>query len=82
MQGFRANTPYQGEELIYDPAVPARFLLRCTRNVGATPGMCLHERRLGTADATVRFPRDWLKDWRDVANGIDRLIFSLRPAES
>jgi hypothetical protein len=77
---FRTGTPYQGEDLIHDPAAPARFLLRCTRGVGATPGMCLHERRIFTADVTVRFPRAWLADWRAVAGGIDRLMTSLRPA--
>ena len=81
-QAFRANTPYQGEDLIYEPASPARFLLRCTRAIRSTPGMCLHERRLAGADVTVRFPRDWLKDWRDVASGIDRLIASLKPTDN
>ncbi len=79
---FRANTPYQGEELFYDPAAPERFVLRCTQKVGATPGMCLHERRIATADVTVRFPRDWLADWRAVADGIDRLIGAMRSAGS
>jgi hypothetical protein len=79
-RGFRHGTPYQGEELIYDPVAPERFLLRCTRSVGVTPGICLHERRIATADITVRFPRDWLDDWREVANAIDRLIASLRLA--
>lgn len=78
---FRSGTPYQGEDLIYDPAVPERLLMRCTQSFGGTPGTCLHERRLGTADVTVRFPRDWLTDWRAVANGIDRLIAKLRAAE-
>jgi len=41
--------------------------------------MCLHERRIKTADVTVRFPRDWLTDWRSVASGIDKLLGSLRP---
>ena len=77
---FRAGTPYQGEDLIYDPAAPERFLLRCTNRIGAAPGMCLHERRISTADVTVRFPRDWLADWRGVADGIDRVIASLRPS--
>ena len=26
------------------------------------------------ADLVLRFPRDWLGDWRAVAGGIDRLI--------
>ena len=79
-RGFRAGTPYQGEELIYDADRPERFLLRCTHKIGITPGMCLHERRIGTADVTVRFPRDWLADWPAVADGIDRLMTMLRPA--
>ena len=76
---FRANTPYHGEDLFYDADAPERFVLRCTRKVRTTPGMCLHERRIAGADVTVRFPRDWLSDWRAVATGIDRLIDGLRP---
>jgi hypothetical protein len=79
-RAFRAGTPYQGEELIFDAGAPERFLLRCTHAVGGTPGMCLHERRIATADVTVRFPRDWLSDWRPVADGIDRLLSALRPS--
>jgi hypothetical protein len=65
------------EDLIYDPAAPERFLLRCTRQVGSTPAMCLHERRIDGADIMLRFPRAWLSDWRAVAGGIDRLIARL-----
>ena len=67
VRAFRSGTPYQGEDLIYDPAAPERFLLRCTQPFAGTPGMCLHERRLGGADVTVRFPREWLADWRATA---------------
>jgi hypothetical protein len=75
---FRDGTPYQGEELIYDEAASG-FLVRCTRNgAGATLGMCLYDQRIGLADITVRFPRDWLDDWRNVASRIDQLIKSLR----
>jgi hypothetical protein len=74
VHAFRSETPYQGEDLIYDPAAPERLLMRCTQSFGATPGTCLHERRLGGADVTVRFPREWLSDWRAVADGIDRLL--------
>ncbi len=79
IRSFRDGTPYQGEELIHDAAAPERFLLRCTQNAGTARGLCLHERRLAGADLTVRFPRDWLADWRPVADGIDRLIAALRP---
>ena len=71
---------YQGEDLVLEPASPERFLLRCTRQISPTPAMCLHERRLGGADITVRFPRAWLDDWRTAADGIDRLLASFRPA--
>lgn len=80
VRGFRTGSPYQGEQLIYDPAAPQRFLLRCTYAVSSTPGICLHERRIAGADVTVRFPRDWLGDWRDVAARIDRLLAQLGPA--
>ena len=77
---FREGTPYQGEDLIYDAA--ATFLARCSRNgAGPTPGTCLHQRRLEGAELTVRFPRDWLGDWRTVAGNIDRLIARLRPQQ-
>jgi hypothetical protein len=79
VQGFRDGSPYQGEELILDPTAPERLLLRCTRHIGGTPAMCLHERRIGGADLTVRFPREWLADWRSVADRIDRLIAGFRP---
>lgn len=75
---FRKDTPYQGEDLLYTPDKPERFLLRCTRDAGPTPGTCLHERRIGGADVTVRFPRAWLPEWRGVADGIDRLISRLQ----
>jgi hypothetical protein len=75
---FRNGTPYQGEDLLYDPTAPG-FLARCTRNgAGPTRGVCLYERRIDGADVLVRFPRDWLSDWRMVADNIDRLIVSLR----
>jgi hypothetical protein len=75
---FGDATPYKGEDLIFDPAAPERFVVRCNRG-GATPGMCLYERRLGAADIVVRFPRDWLAQWQELAAGVDRLIATLRP---
>ena len=76
---FRDNTPYQGEELIYDPAQAGRFTLRCTKNgPAATLGMCLYERRIGDADLVVRFPRDWLEDWKPVMENVETLISGMR----
>jgi hypothetical protein len=76
---FREGTPYQGEDLVYDGNAPG-FLVRCTRQVGSTPGTCLYERRIETAKVVLRFPRDWLADWRTVAANSERLIENLRPS--
>jgi hypothetical protein len=74
---FREGTPYQGEDLIYDAAAP-RFLARCSRSgPGGTPGTCLYELRIGRADLVLRFPRDWLADWRPLAANLERLIAKL-----
>jgi hypothetical protein len=78
---FRDGTPYQGEDLYLDAAAPERFLTRCTRpGAGGTPGMCLYERRIRAASVTVRFPRDWLTDWRGLSQNLDRVIANLHPA--
>ena len=81
MMAFRQGTPYQGEDLIYDETAPDNFLVRCSRNgAGPTPGMCLYVQRIGAADVTVRFLRDWLNDWRSVAANIEKLMTTLRSA--
>lgn len=78
---FREGTPYQGEDLIYDAATPENFLVRCSRDgAGETPGTCLFEERIESADIIVRFPRDWLSDWQSIAVSIERLIKGLRPS--
>lgn len=74
MRAFRAGTPYGGEDLI-SAATPS-LTARCSRDA-ATPGMCLSERRIGGADLTFRFPRNWLAQWRDVAEAMDRLTLQL-----
>ena len=79
LRGFRDGTPYQGEELAFESDAPEHFLARCSRKGVVNSGTCLLERRIGTADITVRFPRDWLTDWKDVAAGIDKLMKRLHP---
>jgi hypothetical protein len=79
---FRDGTPYQGEDLFFVADRPESFIVRCTREAGATPGSCLHERRIGVADLTVRFPREWLKDWPALLHGMDDLIAMLRAGKS
>jgi hypothetical protein len=74
MRAFREGSPYSNEDLFF--ANTPNLSARCTRD-GATPGMCLSERRIDGADLTFRFPRNWLAQWRDVANAMDRLAMQL-----
>jgi len=76
---FRAGTPYQGEDLIYVGANPEQFYARCTRVGRNVPGTCMQERSVGNDVVTLRFPRDWLADWRSVGANFDRLIAQLHP---
>ncbi len=77
MRAFRDGSPYSNEDL-FVANTPA-LVARCTRD-GATPGMCLSERRVVGADLTFRFPRGWLDRWRDVAAAMDRLTARLHNA--
>ena len=79
LQKFRDDSPYRGEELAVEPQAATHFLARCSLRGVTGDGNCLLERRIGEADITVRFPRDWLNDWRGVAGGIDRLLKRLHP---
>ncbi len=77
---FRAATPYAGEDLVYLGSTPEQFFARCTRPGRAVPGTCINERMVDQAEVTLRFPRAWLSDWRNVAAGFDRLVAQLHPA--
>jgi len=78
---FKEGTPYQNEDLFFDPAAQRGFAARCSRpGAAGTPGMCLYERRIENADVTVRFPSEWLTGWRRVNEGIEKLIGTLKPA--
>src|SRR5947208_12097660 len=77
---FKEGTPYQNEDLFFDPAAQPGFVARCSRpGAAGTPGMCLYERRIESADVTVRFPSEWLTQWRAVNDGIAKLIGTLKP---
>ena len=69
-RAFRDGSPYSGEDLFIGD--PPKLVARCSRDT-TTPGMCLSERRIGGADLTFRFPRQWLTQWRDVAGAMDQL---------
>ena len=75
---FLDDTPYQGEDLLFDETAPDRFLVRCTRDKRATAGSCLYERNVGQAVVTLRFPRSLLAQWRTLVAGTDRLLTQLQ----
>ena len=75
MRAFKDGSPYGNEDLFFANAPDLNA--RCSRDA-ATPGMCLSERRVDGADLTFRFPRNWLAQWRDVANAMDRLTAQLQ----
>jgi hypothetical protein len=77
LRGFRKDTPYAGEELVFESNAPQHFLARCSRHGVVGSGGCLLEKRVGEANLTFRFPRAWLDNWRQVANGIDTLMARL-----
>jgi hypothetical protein len=75
LRAFRDGTPYQSEDLIGGE----NFAARCTRSGIGNSGMCLSERRIGGADVTARFPRDWLAGTADVEAALARLLARLHP---
>ena len=52
-RGFRNDTPYQGEDLVFESNAPEHFLARCSRKGVTNSGVCLLERRIGNADITL-----------------------------
>jgi hypothetical protein len=79
VRGFRKDTPYAGEELIFESNNPQHFLARCATHGVIGSGSCLLEKRIGEADLTFRFPRDWLRNWQQVAHAVDTLMARLHP---
>jgi hypothetical protein len=79
LRAFRDDTPYRGEELVFDSEAPKHFLARCSTHGAVGAGNCLIDRRIGDADITIRFSREWLDDWRKVADGVDALMARLHP---
>jgi hypothetical protein len=39
----------------------------------------MQERSIGNDVVTLRFPRDWLSDWKSVGASFDRLLAQLHP---
>jgi hypothetical protein len=80
LRGFRDDSPYKGEELAFESQTPEHFLARCSHTGADNSDNCLLERRIGDATVTIRFPRTWLADWKNVGSGVERLMARLHPA--
>ncbi len=77
---FKDGSPYQNEDLFFDPTAQPGFIARCTRPGRAgLPGMCALDRRIDTADIIVRFPSEWLTGWRAVNEAIEKLLGKMKP---
>jgi len=77
---FKDGSPYQNEDLFFDPTAQPGFVARCTRPGRAgLPGMCTLDRRIDTADIVVRFPSEWLTGWRAVNQAIEKLFGKMKP---
>src|SRR5581483_1894918 len=46
-RAFRDDSPYQGEDLVFESNAPEHFLARCSRKGVTNSGVCLLERRIG-----------------------------------
>ena len=55
------------------------FSCAAPERAGRHAGTCLYELRIDGADLVLRFPRDWLGDWRPLAGGLDRMITDAPP---
>ena len=79
LRGFRNDTPYTGEELVFESLAPEHFLARCSlRGVINRDRACWSDASAMPTSSSA-FRATGLSDWRNVATGIDRLIARLHP---
>lgn len=75
---FRIGSGYDGEDLVYDPARPGAYFVRCAPAAGDAPPACLRETRYGhRLDVVYRFPRHMLEDWRRLDMAIGALLAAI-----
>ena len=77
-RAFRDDTPYQGEDLVFESNAPEHFLARCSRKGVINLGVCLVETCRQCRCESALSAR--MENWQDVANSIDKLIARLHPA--
>ena len=75
---FREDSGYRGEDLFVGRLGTGLVVLRCVRMSSVTPSpSCLRELRLAHhAALSYRFKRSQLSRWREIASGVDALIYS------
>ncbi len=75
---FLPESGYDGEELMYDPAQPGQFFVRCAPPTGSAPASCLREMRImDRIDVVYRAPKALLEDWKNLDNAVMALLAAI-----
>lgn len=80
VRSFKRGSPFETEELYMSLPDGQEFFARCTADmarVGLDEG-CRAVLKHGGIDIRLRFPRDALTDWRQLSEGVRRLVDSFR----
>jgi hypothetical protein len=77
---FRPDAGYRNEDLYVGQTADGPAVLRCVRLSATVPSpSCLREKPIGHAVAlSYRFKRQHLARWREIGEGVDRLIAAFR----
>ena len=80
-RGFRSDTPYQGEDLVFESSAPEHFLARCSQRASQIRAPACWKGASATPTSHYAFRATGWTNGQDVASGIDRLIARLHPEE-
>jgi hypothetical protein len=75
---FRNDSGYRGEDLFVGADSGADVVMRCTRPSMEVPSPnCIREVQYGPGTLlSYRFKRSQITDWRQIAEGVQRLVGS------
>jgi hypothetical protein len=83
LRRFKAQSPYENEDLYVSPPDGRAFSARCPRSDATSPVHegCIAEIRIGGLDALVEFSPSRLVQWKQLADGIRRAVETMVPAQ-
>lgn len=68
---FEPGSPYEGEDLYFNPPEGRLFAARCLRTKdGQPPGQCIADMRISGLDVRLRFARRHLEHWDHLTTGV------------